>query len=129
MRKMDKENVVEDVKKDLPEILKGNSKKLVEDAERLGRYLAQRRGKTKEMTTSQIRNIFSEVKGMREFNKYEMDLLLPKLAYTARHEEVQDLQEVLDEAIRKVENDEEKFERFRDFFEAVVAYHRRYGKE
>lgn len=126
---MDKENVVEDVKKDLPEILKGNSKKLVEDAERLGRYLAQRRGKTKEMTTSQIRNIFSEVKGMREFNKYEMDLLLPKLAYTARHEEVQDLQEVLDEAIRKVENDEEKFERFRDFFEAVVAYHRRYGKE
>jgi CRISPR-associated protein Csm2 len=126
---MDKENIVEEVKKDLPEILKGNSKKLVEDAERLGWYLAQRRGKIKEMTTSQIRNIFSEVKGMREFDKYEMDLLLPKLAYTARHEEVRDLQEVLDEAIRKVGDDEKKFERFRDFFEAVVAYHRRYGKE
>lgn len=126
---MDRENIVEDVKKDLREILEGDSKKLVEDAEKLGKHLARQRGKIKEMTTSQIRNIFSEVKGMREFDKYEMDLLLPKLAYTARHKEVQDLQEVLDEAIRKVGDDEEKFERFRDFFEAVVAYHRRYGKE
>jgi CRISPR-associated protein Csm2 len=128
MRRMDKENIVGEVKKDLSNILAGDSKKLVEDAEKLGRYLAQRRGRIKEMTTSQIRNIFSEVKRM-EFNKYKIELLRPKLAYTARHEEVRDLQEVLDEAIRKVENDEEKFERFRDFFEAVVAYHRRYGKE
>ena len=124
---MDKKNIVEAVKKDLPEILAGDSKKLVDDAEELGKYLAQRRGKIKEMTTSQIRNIFSEVKGMREFDKYEMDLLLPKLAYTARHEEVKDLQEVLDEAIRKVGDDKEKFERFRDFFEAIVAYHRKWG--
>jgi CRISPR-associated protein Csm2 len=120
---------VGEIKKDLPAILEGNSKKLVEDAKELGKYISRRRGRIKEMTTSQIRNIFSEVKMMREFNKYEMDLLLPKLAYTARHEEVRDLQEVLDEAIREVGNDEKKFERFKDFFEAVVAYHRRYGKE
>lgn len=126
---MDSRNIVNEIKEDLQAILEGDSKKLVEDAEKLGRHISQRRGRIKEMTTSQIRNIFSEVKGMRKFNKYEMDLLLPKLAYTARHEEVRDLQEVLDEAIRKVGNDEKKFERFKDFFEAVVAYHRRYGKE
>lgn len=126
---MDRENIVEKTKRDLQDILAGNSEKLVEDAKKLGEYISRRRGRIKEMTTSQIRNIFSEVKTMREFNKYEMDLLLPKLAYTARHEEVRDLQEVLDEAIREVGNDEKKFERFKDFFEAVVAYHRRYGKE
>ncbi len=126
---MEREDIVEAVKGDLRDILAGDSQKLVEDAKKLGEYLASKRGRVKAMTTSQIRNIFSEVKAMRKFNKYEMDLLRPKLAYTARHEEVIDLEKVLDDAIREVGNDEKKFERFKDFFEAVVAYHRRYGKE
>ncbi|MCD6209776.1 MAG: type III-A CRISPR-associated protein Csm2 [Methanophagales archaeon] len=127
---MDRRNIVEKIKKDLPDILAGDSKKLVEDAKDLGELLGKekREGGTG-MTTSQIRNIFSEVKKM-EFDKYKIDLLRPKLAYTAgRHREVLPLQEVLDKAIKEIDDDEGKFDRFKDFFEAIVAYHRKWGKD
>ena len=128
---MDKENIVEVVKNDLPAILKGDGKKLVDDAEKLGELLgkAKREGGT-EMTTSQIRNIFGEVKKM-EFDEYKIELLRPKLAYTAgRHpKQVGPLQEVLDDAIKEIDGDKAKFERFKDFFEAIVAYHRKWGKD
>ena len=130
MIKMDRRNIVEKIKKDLPDILAGDSKKLVEDAKDLGELLGKekREGGTG-MTTSQIRNIFSEVKKM-EFDKYKIDLLRPKLAYTAgRHREVLPLQEVLDKAIKEIDDDEGKFDRFKDFFEAIVAYHRKWGKD
>jgi len=130
VRKMDRRNIVEKIKKDLPDILAGDSKKLVEDAKDLGELLGKekREGGTG-MTTSQIRNIFSEVKKM-EFDKYKIDLLRPKLAYTAgRHREVLPLQEVLDKAIKEIDDDEGKFDRFKDFFEAIVAYHRKWGKD
>ena len=125
---MDKENIVGEIKKDLSDILAGDSKKLVEDAEKLGELLGKekRKGGTG-MTTSQIRNIFSEVKKM-EFNKYKIELIRPKLAYTAgRHHEVVPLQEVLDAAIKEIDEDKGKFDRFKDFFEAIVAYHRKWG--
>ena len=130
MRKMDRRNIVEKIKKDLPDILAGDSKKLVEDAKDLGELLGkQKREGGTGMTTSQIRNIFSEVKKM-EFDKYKIDLLRPKLAYTAgRHREVLPLQEVLDKAIKEIDDDEGKFDRFKDFFEAIVAYHRKWGKD
>ena len=130
VRKMDKKAIVEAVKNDLPEILAGDSKKLVDHAEELGELLGKenREGGTG-MTTSQIRNIFSEVKKM-EFDKYKIELLRPKLAYTAgRHREVLPLQEVLDKAIKEIDDDEGKFDRFKDFFEAIVAYHRKWGKD
>jgi len=130
VRKMDRRNIVEKIKKDLPDILAGDSKKLVEDAKDLGELLGkQKREGGTGMTTSQIRNIFSEVKKM-EFDKYKIDLLRPKLAYTAgRHREVLPLQEVLDKAIKEIDDDEGKFDRFKDFFEAIVAYHRKWGKD
>ena len=130
MRKMDRRNIVEKIKKDLPDILAGDSKKLVEDAKDLGELLGkEKRVGGTGMTTSQIRNIFSEVKKM-EFDKYKIDLLRPKLAYTAgRHREVLPLQEVLDKAIKEIDDDEGKFDRFKDFFEAIVAYHRKWGKD
>lgn len=131
VRKMDKKAIVEAVKNDLPEILEGDSKKLVDHAEELGELLGKgnREGGTG-MTTSQIRNIFSEVKKM-EFDKYKIELLRPKLAYTAgRHlKQVGPLQEVLDDAIKEIDGDKAKFERFKDFFEAIVAYHRKWGKD
>jgi CRISPR-associated protein Csm2 len=129
---MDEENIVEEIKEDLPDILAGNSEKLVEDAKKLGERLG---GK---LSTSQIRNIFSEVKKMQSFEKSKTDLILlrPKLAYTAgRHGKMRrgqltgaivDLQEVLDAGIQRVDN-EEKFENFQIFFEAILAYHRYYG--
>lgn len=129
MRKMDKKNiVVEKIKNDLSDILGGDSKKLVEDAAEMGELLGKdkRKGGTG-MTTSQIRNIFSEVKKMK-YDKYKIELLRPQLAYTAgRHPEVVPLQEVLDAAIKEID-EEDKFYKFKDFFEAIVAYHRKWGK-
>jgi CRISPR-associated protein Csm2 len=121
---MSNENDIENIKRDLDSILTGDSEKLVNNAEKLGKILGRER-----MTTSQIRNIYSDVKQMSKFKKYELNLLRPKMAYAAkRNPQTKDLQEVLDLAIRKIDDDN-KFERFKDFFEAIVAYHYKYGKE
>lgn len=122
---MNRENVIENIKRDLDSILDGDSEKLVNNAEELGRHL----GEVRKMTTSQIRNIYTGVKQMHEFDKYKLDLLRPKMAYAARRNPpTRDLQEVLDLAIRRIDN-EKKFEKFKDFFEAIIAYHYKYGKE
>jgi CRISPR-associated protein Csm2 len=125
---MSNENVIEDIKRDLDSILdedSENSEKLVNNAEKLGRHL----GRVTRMSTSQIRNIYSDVKQMQKFKPYELNLLRPKMAYAAkRNPQTKDLQEVLDLAIRKIDN-QKKFEKFKDFFEAIVAYHYSYGKE
>lgn len=123
---MNGQYVVNEIKRDLDAILSGDSEKLVSDAEKMGKLLGQRG-----MTTSQIRKIFTDVKRikMREFDRYELDILRPKMAYVAgRHKRgARDLQEVLDAAIQKVDS-KEKFDKFRDFFEAIVAYHYKYEK-
>lgn len=117
-------------KMNLNPILEGNSRKLIECAEEMGKHLGLEKRKGGEgMSTSQIRNIFDAVKRMDKYQPYNLDLMRAKIAYVAgRNREVLDLQEVLDEAIKKVDN-QDKFKHFKDFFEAIVAYHRRYGKE
>lgn len=115
---------VNKAKENLDAILSGDGKKLVESAKGLGEHLA-----LKKMSTSQIRNIFDVVKRMEKYKPYDLDITRAKLAYVAgRHKEVRDLQEVLDAAIEKI-NNENKFKYFKDFFEAIVAYHRYYVKE
>jgi CRISPR-associated protein Csm2 len=117
---------------DLDEILEDNTgKKLIYHAERIADLLGKKINKNdfrRDMSTSQIRKLFSEVKKMK-YDPYKISLLKAKLAYTAgRHDEVRDLQEVLDMALDKI-NGEKTFDRFKDFFEAIVAYHRKFGKE
>ena len=86
---------------------------------------------------SQIRNIFSEVRQIEaiwESNNTEamrrLNMLKPKLSYqTARNREVKYLEEVLVQAINEVnkaksEDKNDKFYRFVDLFEAILAYHR-----
>ncbi len=100
----------------------GDVEALVESAEELGKELGQNQG----ASTSSVRNIFSTVKNMTEYDKRELQLLRPKLAYRrSRDDDIAPLEEVLQEAIPKVQ-DEKSFSQFREFFEAVVAYHRRY---
>jgi len=127
---MDGDNIVDKIKGDIPDILSGNVEKLVEDAKQFGEHLG--RGN---LTTSQIRNIFSSVKKLESFerNKAELLLLRPKMAYVAgRHGKrtrvIKDLQEVMDKCIQEV-RDEVSFKNFQDFFEAILAYHRYYGRE
>ena len=99
---------------------------LVKAAEQQGRQLARN------LTTSQIRNIYGAVKKMQmkgELDTHKLLMLKPKLAYAAKRHGggVETLKDVLTQAINLVGNDSEKFNRFVDFFEAILAYHRAYG--
>lgn len=101
---------------------------LIEQAENLGKYLA------KKMSTSQIRSLFFEAKGINFTSKdgiYRINLLRAKLAYTAGRfkkqvNEIDNFRKILDTMLKSI-NSEERFKRFIDFFEAVVAYHRAHG--
>lgn len=67
---------------------------------------------------------------MHGFNKDELLLLKPKLAYAAAKpgakKGIIDLKEVLSTAIDNVD-DADKFKNFVNFFEAILAYHRAAG--
>ncbi len=104
---------------------------LVQEANKLGSSLAR------QLTTNQIRAIFGEVRRIegdwkidpKRANK-NLILLKPKMAYRARKERgrgVQDLVAVLDPAIDLVKGDEQNFNRFVEFFEAILAYHKAAG--
>ncbi len=93
------------------------------------------------LTRSQIRNIFTEVRKVEAL--WEMDshkaarrltMLKPKLDYqSSRQRHVKGLQIVLSEAIdvvNQAEDEEERtnrFNRFVELFEAILAYHRAAG--
>lgn len=100
---------------------------LVKEAEQLGERLARN------LTTSQIRNIYGAVKKMQmkggKLDTHKLLMLKPKLAYAAKRHGggVDTLKEVLTQAIDRVGNDQKKFNRFVDFFEAILAYHKAYG--
>jgi len=111
-------------KEEIHKIIKGDTERLVNFAQKIGYYLAQRK-----LSTSQIRNIFSEIKKMQtKYDRNRLLLLKPRLAYAAgRHgEAVKTLKEILTIAIDNVEN-ERDFYQFVNFFEAILAYHREKG--
>jgi len=87
------------------------------------------REKGKNISTSQLRNIFSEI---RKFNKEDipkLKLFRVKLAYiSGRNEkspETQNLCLLLDSLIKNV--NENNLEIFKDFFEAIISYHKFYN--
>ncbi len=114
---------------------------LVKEADKLGKDLARNR-----LSTNQIRALFGEVRqieaqwqmgdSQRQKAERRLILLKPKMAYRAKRERgrgVQELVSVLDPAIDLViqEKDEGKkyanFQRFVEFFEAILAYHKAHG--
>ena len=117
------------------------AKTLVREANALGKELAKNR-----LTTNQIRALFGEVRqieaqwqmGNDQRKKAERRLILlkPKMAYRAKRERgrgVKELVSVLDPAIDLVIDEEEpqrkheNFQRFVEFFEAILAYHKAHG--
>ena len=114
--------------KTIKKIIEGDTKTLVKEAEVLGKHLKQ-----KDLTTSQIRNVFGSIKKMemRGFKERELLLLKPKLAYAASRpgakQGTRDLRDILSTAIGYVEDSQERFENFSNFFEAILAYHRAAG--
>ncbi len=101
---------------------------LVKEAEQRGQQLADQK-----LTTSQIRNIYGAVKKMQmkggELDTHKLLMLKPKLAYAAKRHGggVNTLKDVLTQAIDLVGDDSKKFNRFVDFFEAILAYHKASG--
>ncbi len=114
---------------------------LVKRADELGKSL-----KDMQLSTSQIRALFGEVRQIqaqwsmgeeqRKRASRRLVLLKPKMAYRARKERgkaVADLVAVLDPAIDEVikeknlDKQRERFQRFVEFFEAILAYHKAYG--
>lgn len=105
------------------------AEKMVKYAENLGKHL-----KENKVTTSQIRNAYGNMKKLEmsgwnnNRTRREVLLLKPRLAYAAgRHGNgLTQLKKVMDSAIDAV-TDEESFQRFCQFFEAIVAYHKAAG--
>jgi CRISPR-associated protein Csm2 len=118
---------------------------LVAFAERTAQQLV-----TNQLTRGQIRNIFTEVRkiealwdaeGVKKPEERNYDkalrrlvMLKPKMDYqTARIPQVELLKKVLSDAIDEVvkdgsnESKTERFKRFMNLFEAILAYHRAKG--
>ncbi len=120
----------------------------VNGADKLGEVLAQRPGEDKEnqLTKTQIRKFLDAVIRIKNLHKDNVDyraqamLIKPKLAYivgkTKKSKRIKGetiiinpvgpLMEVLEPCINRIYNKED-FERFADFVEAIVAYHKYYG--
>lgn len=119
----------------------------IEFADKLGKYLCDLRDNNRPgfnaMTTNQIRNIFGEVKRIQragiENSESDFLLLRPKLAYAearaiskSPRNKISAFREVIERAHKAVDLEKENtkeasFQRFVDFFEAVLAYHKAYG--
>ncbi len=109
---------------------------LVEFAKATGERLVR-----DQLTRAQIRNIFTEVRRIEALWESDpgnamrrLNMLKPKLSYsTVRAEPVAYLADVLTKAIVEVNNTQDeteranRFHRFMDLFEAILAYHRAFG--
>jgi CRISPR-associated protein Csm2 len=110
---------------------KGIDNAFIQWADRFGNQIAR------SVTTSQIRNIYGSVKKMEmaaEVDLPELLLLKPRIAYaTRRNQNLQELSGELASAIDAVDAakeptvQNERFRRFCQGFEAILAYHRAYG--
>lgn len=122
-----------------------SAKLLVKWADVIGAFLSE------ELSTSQIRAIFGEVRqiqGQLRVSQVSNDetsnlekpwtrlrLLIPKMQYRKEKEKgqgVKNLVKVLEPAVKLVVDGDsskrtERFERFVNFFEAILAYHKAYG--
>lgn len=127
------QNIVDEQK--IIDILDGDSEKLVSYAEELGFCFApqnpSKKEKDRKLSSSQIRNILDMVQRMKAFDRNQLLRLRPKLAYTAgkslQENSIRELQLILDKAIQET-NSPGRFSNFKDFFEAIVGYHRYHSK-
>lgn len=118
--------LVLDIKRNAENILtEEDIEKFIDLSERFGTYCAKNG-----ISTSQIRGIFQKVKRLPddfENSKKELNLLRPKLAYQkGRFSKLGPLTEVLDDLIKKVKDDS-TLRGFKNFFEAIIAYHKAAG--
>jgi len=106
----------------------GITQETVRFSDDLGKFI-----KETGLTTSQIRNVFGEIKRIQlkgfENEKPSFYLLKPKMAYASKRAGnicIQTLKQFFDEAHSHV-NDKVSYQNFVDFFESILAYHKAYG--
>jgi len=126
------EELSDEIKKNAPKLLNPqqdpNGKLLFEYAEKVGKKI-----RYDGVTVSQIRKIYSEVKKLKYDAKgeyqYNLRLIKAQIGYTAgRFSRLKNFKNVFDILIQETVNGgEAELKRFKDFFEAVIAYHRAYG--
>jgi CRISPR-associated protein Csm2 len=117
--------------------------------EEFGLYLCDKKDKNDRfpgrnaVTTSQMRNIFSEVKRIEvkltdkeQWKKEKVNVLLlrPKIAYNTarvisskRESRMIDFREVLESGLLAIDDDLNHFKRFSQLLEGIIAYHKVYG--
>jgi CRISPR-associated protein Csm2 len=112
--------------KRIEKILGGDAFELNKYAEELAQSYLQGKDNEK-LSTSQIRGILTEIQKMKKFNPTQLQLLRPKLAYAAgRHKgKVKEFRDLLEALIKKANKD--NFANFKNFIEAIVAYHKYLG--
>jgi CRISPR-associated protein Csm2 len=100
----------------------------VEFSKNFGKYLADNK-----LTTSQIRNIYGELKRIQmkgyANEKTSFLLLLPKMAYAAQRNKNEGLtafKKVFDKAHPLVD-DEKNYNNMMDLMESILAYHKAFG--
>lgn len=127
-------------------MIEGDPETLITVADRVGQTLVEQ-----ELTTSQIRNVFGTVRQIQmrwPTNSTEPTneayreavLLRPKMAYFAERQKkakggrsygMETLQRTLEPALKLLTDNgqpsRERFNRFVDLFEAIVAYHKKHG--
>jgi len=125
------EQLAEDVKKKFfsdtfSELLKMNkASNLDKILEKIERFVAEEGAN---LTTSQLRNIYDKAIKTQSVN--DLKLIRPNLAYIAGRssdDKEKSLLAFIDLLIKSVQSDEH-VKGFKTFFEAVVAYHKFYGK-
>lgn len=123
-------------KQHLITIIQGDAVKSAERTVSLSKEIGERCAENG-VSTSQIRTIFSKVRQIEMYWPADKDdypaglrdlmLLKPKMAYqTERKKELRELTKVLADCIDLVSN-RVQFQRFADFFEAILAYHKAAG--
>lgn len=89
---------------------------------------AYAKGLKRNVSTHQLRNIFSKVKTISD--PRELYPLRYKIAYIAgrdpRNQTLKSFCDLLDDLIKEVKT-QEQLKRFQEFFEAVIAYHKYFG--
>ena len=106
-------------------------KELIKIADKTGELL-----KEKGVTTTKIRKIFNEVRNIKPDDDeadncfFKTVMLKSKMAYAAgRFKELKDFYEIMVLFIDNINGDTSKLKRFKQFFEAVVAYNRYYSEK
>jgi len=110
------------------DFLGGNGKLIVKVSEEIGKQTSGRFG----VAISQIRKIFGDFKRQqyREFNINKIQLIRPKLAYIfSRHDDKQGMDLLLGTIDFLIDQTKEKahFDNIINLFEAIIAYHKKYG--